>query len=48
MRPDTRSATGYGEFDPVASNDTAPGRTKNRRIEIVLQPNVDDLVSVPP
>lgn len=47
MRPEMLSATGYGEFDPVASNDTAPGRMKNRRIEIVLQPNVDELVSVP-
>jgi len=47
MRPNMLSATGYGEFDPVASNDTPEGRTKNRRIEIVLQPNIDELVSVP-
>jgi chemotaxis protein MotB len=47
VRPDVLSAAGYGEFDPVASNDSSPGRTRNRRIEIVLQPNIDELVAVP-
>lgn len=28
--------SGRGEYDPVASNDTAAGRQKNRRIEIML------------
>jgi chemotaxis protein MotB len=41
------SASGYGEFDPVAGNDTADGRGKNRRIEITLQPNLDELVAAP-
>ncbi len=31
--PDMLVAKGYGEADPVASNDTADGRLKNRRIE---------------
>lgn len=31
-------AAGYGEFHPVAPNDTAEGRALNRRIEIVLVP----------
>jgi|HubBroStandDraft_2_1064218.scaffolds.fasta_scaffold268874_1 chemotaxis protein MotB len=47
IRPEVLSAAGYGEFDPVASNDSAQGRKRNRRIEIVLQPNIDELVAVP-
>ena len=39
--PGLLSAAGYGEFDPVAPNDTPASRLKNRRIEIVLQPNID-------
>ncbi|MDD4914365.1 MAG: OmpA family protein [Methylococcales bacterium] len=30
------SAQGFGESNPVASNDTADGRSKNRRIEVTL------------
>jgi chemotaxis protein MotB len=48
VRPELLSAAGYGEFDPVAPNDDPAGRTRNRRIEITLQPNIDELVSVPP
>jgi chemotaxis protein MotB len=47
MKPELLSAAGYGEFDPVASNGSADGRALNRRIEITLQPNIDELVSVP-
>jgi chemotaxis protein MotB len=47
MKPETLSAAGYGEFDPVIGNDTAEGKAKNRRIEITLQPNIDELVSIP-
>jgi len=32
------SATGYAEYQPVASNKNEAGRHKNRRIEIVLLP----------
>ncbi len=47
VRPTALSAAGYSENDPVASNDSDDGRAKNRRIEIVLQPNLSELVSVP-
>jgi OmpA-OmpF porin, OOP family len=34
-------ATGYGETNPVANNETASGRAQNRRIDIVIKPNLD-------
>ncbi len=34
-------ATGYGETRPVASNETAAGRARNRRIDIVISPNIE-------
>lgn len=37
------SAAGYGEFAPVASNDSSDGRAKNRRIEIAVVPNLEEL-----
>ena len=43
VRAQLLSAAGYGEFDPVAPNDSADHRAQNRRIEIVLQPNLSDL-----
>jgi chemotaxis protein MotB len=36
--PALLSATAYGEYRPVSENETAEGRAKNRRIEIVLVP----------
>ncbi|HET6610667.1 MAG TPA: OmpA family protein [Kofleriaceae bacterium] len=41
--PTKLAAAGYGEHSPVASNDTKEGRTKNRRIEIILVPNLSEL-----
>ena len=38
LDPNLLSATGYGEHQPVAPNDSDEGRHKNRRIEIVLLP----------
>jgi len=36
--PERMLATSYGEYKPVASNDSADGRAQNRRIEISLRP----------
>ena len=34
--PARLSAAGYAEFHPVSSNDTAEGRARNRRVDIVI------------
>ena len=36
VKADMISAKGWGEADPVASNDTAQGRAKNRRVEVTI------------
>jgi chemotaxis protein MotB len=40
------AAAGYAQFDPVAKNDTDAGREQNRRIEIILVPNLEELPSL--
>ena len=43
LNPLQLTAAGRAEFVPIASNSTTSGRSANRRIEIILSPNLDDL-----
>jgi chemotaxis protein MotB len=45
VEPERLKAVSRAEFAPIASNDSAEGRAKNRRIEIQLDAPVDDSVS---
>ncbi|MFI5151297.1 MAG: OmpA family protein [Bacteroidia bacterium] len=43
VNPKRLTASGKGDNFPFASNDTAEGRAKNRRTEIILSPKLDEL-----
>lgn len=43
LNPLQLTAAGRAEFVPIASNETKEGRSSNRRIEMILSPNLDDL-----
>lgn len=43
INPENLTAAGRGEFAPIASNDTSEGKAKNRRIEVVLTPKLDEI-----
>lgn len=42
FQPTSLAAAGYADNDPVADNSTAEGRAKNRRIEIILVPDLTE------
>ena len=43
VKKDNLTAAGRGEFAPLMNNDTPEGKAKNRRIEIILTPKLDEI-----
>ena len=43
VKPVNLSASGYSQYHPVAPNDSRKNKAQNRRIEIILMPNLDEL-----
>ena len=46
INPENLTAAGRGEYAPVATNDTPKGRAKNRRIEVILTPKLDEISKI--
>lgn len=46
INPENLTAAGRGEFAPIASNDTSEGKAKNRRIEVILTPKLDEITKL--
>lgn len=46
INPESLTAAGRGEFAPIASNDTTEGKARNRRIEVVLTPKLDEITKL--
>ena len=43
INPENLTAAGRGEYAPIATNDTSEGKAKNRRIEVILTPKLDEI-----
>lgn len=43
INPENLTAAGRGQYAPIATNDTAEGKAKNRRIEVILTPKLDEI-----
>jgi chemotaxis protein MotB len=46
LKPAHWSATGYADTDPVSTNENDEGRQKNRRVELVVQPDVEEMLNL--
>jgi chemotaxis protein MotB len=46
VSPQQVTASGRGEFMPLASNDSQQNKQKNRRTEIIITPNLDELFRI--
>ncbi|MFC6102642.1 OmpA/MotB family protein [Olivibacter domesticus] len=46
VQPKRLTAGGRGEYNPIASNDTEDGKTKNRRTQIIITPKLDQFMEL--
>lgn len=46
LSPKQITAAGKGEFSPLAANDSQQNKQKNRRTEIIITPNLDELFKI--
>jgi len=46
LTADHWSAAGYGETDPIMGNDSSENMQKNRRVELVVLPNVEEMLDL--
>jgi len=46
LNPLQLTAAGRGEHNPIATNESVEGRKMNRRIEMIISPNLDDLYDI--
>ena len=46
LNPERLHAAGYGDTDPVVKNESDDGRQQNRRVELVLMPDVEEMLDL--
>jgi chemotaxis protein MotB len=46
IKAENLTAAGRGEYAPIATNETADGKAKNRRIEVILTPKLDEVTKL--
>ena len=46
IKAENLTAAGRGEFAPIATNSTTEGKAKNRRIEVILTPKLDEITKL--
>ena len=46
VSPNQVTASGKGEYSPLAANDSPQSKQKNRRTEIIIAPNLDEIFKI--